>query len=50
MVIVLTSDYSNPFYLKGAKVILGGKRHSLGLTFYEPTVINDVNSDMRISR
>ncbi|RZB47700.1 Metal tolerance protein C2 isoform D [Glycine soja] len=34
---------------KGAKVILGGKRHSLGLTFYEPTVINDVNSDMRIS-
>ncbi|RZB97204.1 Succinate-semialdehyde dehydrogenase, mitochondrial isoform B [Glycine soja] len=35
---------------KGAKVILGGKRHSLGLTFYEPTVISDVNSDMHISR
>ncbi|KAL2972283.1 hypothetical protein AAZX31_15G246000 [Glycine max] len=35
---------------KGAKVILGGKRHSLGFTFYEPTVISDVNSDMRISR
>ncbi|XP_052206645.1 succinate-semialdehyde dehydrogenase, mitochondrial [Diospyros lotus] len=35
---------------KGAKVILGGKRHSLGMTFYEPTVITDVKSDMLISR
>ncbi|KAL1300097.1 hypothetical protein HN51_044782 [Arachis hypogaea] len=35
---------------KGAKVMLGGKRHSLGFTFYEPTVVGDVNSDMRISR
>ncbi|BAT93129.1 hypothetical protein VIGAN_07204000 [Vigna angularis var. angularis] len=35
---------------KGAKIILGGKRHSLGFTFYEPTVISDVNIDMRISR
>ncbi|PON60070.1 Succinylglutamate-semialdehyde dehydrogenase [Parasponia andersonii] len=35
---------------KGAKVILGGKRHSLGLTFYEPTVISDANNEMLISR
>ncbi|KAK1372394.1 Succinate-semialdehyde dehydrogenase [Heracleum sosnowskyi] len=35
---------------KGAKVLLGGKRHGLGFTFYEPTVIGDVNNDMRISR
>ncbi|XP_044506386.1 succinate-semialdehyde dehydrogenase, mitochondrial-like [Mangifera indica] len=35
---------------KGAKVLLGGKRHSLGMTFYEPTVISDVNSDMLVSR
>ncbi|KAL9321990.1 hypothetical protein ACSQ67_010043 [Phaseolus vulgaris] len=35
---------------KGAKVITGGKRHSLGFTFYEPTVITDVNNEMRISR
>ncbi|KAF7822463.1 succinate-semialdehyde dehydrogenase, mitochondrial [Senna tora] len=35
---------------KGAKVIHGGKRHSLGLTFYEPTVITDVNNEMLISR
>ncbi|KAI4323271.1 hypothetical protein L6164_022891 [Bauhinia variegata] len=35
---------------KGAKLILGGQRHSLGLTFYEPTVITDVKNEMRISR
>ncbi|GER52787.1 aldehyde dehydrogenase 5F1 [Striga asiatica] len=35
---------------KGAKVRIGGKRHSLGMTYYEPTVITEVNSDMRISR
>ncbi|XP_057453447.1 succinate-semialdehyde dehydrogenase, mitochondrial [Lotus japonicus] len=35
---------------KGAKVIIGGKRHSLGLTFYEPTIVSDVHNDMRISR
>ncbi|KAK3042667.1 hypothetical protein RJ639_000919 [Escallonia herrerae] len=35
---------------KGAKVLLGGKRHSLGMTFYEPTVISDVKNEMRISR
>ncbi|GMP64627.1 hypothetical protein CsSME_00025813 [Camellia sinensis var. sinensis] len=36
--------------LKGAKVLLGGKRHSLGMTFYEPTIITDVKSEMLISR
>ncbi|KAJ9183258.1 hypothetical protein P3X46_007139 [Hevea brasiliensis] len=35
---------------KGAKVLLGGKRHSLGMTFYEPTVIGDVKSEMILSR
>ncbi|XP_011628893.1 succinate-semialdehyde dehydrogenase, mitochondrial isoform X2 [Amborella trichopoda] len=35
---------------KGANVIVGGKRHSLGLTFYEPTVIGNVNTEMKISR
>ncbi|KAJ8633064.1 hypothetical protein MRB53_026400 [Persea americana] len=35
---------------KGAKVLLGGKRHSLGMTFYEPTVLTDVQSEMLISR
>ncbi|KAG7955130.1 hypothetical protein I3843_11G055200 [Carya illinoinensis] len=35
---------------KGAKVLLGGKRHGLGMTFYEPTVIADVKSGMLLSR
>lgn len=35
---------------KGAKVLLGGKRHKLGMTFYEPTIITDVKSEMLISR
>ncbi|KAL3627136.1 Succinate-semialdehyde dehydrogenase, mitochondrial [Castilleja foliolosa] len=35
---------------KGAKIRIGGKRHNLGMTFYEPTVITDVKSEMLISR
>ena len=35
---------------KGAKVITGGKRHALGGTFYEPTVLTDVSRDMILAR
>ncbi|GKV06804.1 hypothetical protein SLEP1_g18641 [Rubroshorea leprosula] len=35
---------------KGAKVLLGGKRHSLGLTFYEPTVVSDVKNEMLLAK
>ena len=35
---------------KGAKVLVGGKQHSLGYTFYEPTVLGDATSGMLISR
>jgi succinate-semialdehyde dehydrogenase/glutarate-semialdehyde dehydrogenase len=31
---------------KGATVIAGGKRSSLGRTFFEPTVVSDVTTDM----
>ena len=34
---------------KGARVITGGKRHALGGTFYEPTVLADVTPEMRIA-
>ena len=34
---------------KGAKVALGGKRHKLGRTFFEPTVITGLESSMRIA-
>jgi aldehyde dehydrogenase (NAD+) len=35
---------------KGAKVILGGKRHQRGGLFFEPTVIADVTPAMLVSR
>ncbi|CAJ0557546.1 unnamed protein product, partial [Mesorhabditis spiculigera] len=34
---------------KGGRVLLGGKRHALGATFFEPTVIADATSDMLIA-
>jgi succinate-semialdehyde dehydrogenase/glutarate-semialdehyde dehydrogenase len=35
---------------KGAKVLTGGRRHALGGTFYEPTVIAGVTPDMKCAR
>ena len=35
---------------QGARVMAGGKRHSLGGTFYEPTILADVTSDMRVAQ
>jgi succinate-semialdehyde dehydrogenase / glutarate-semialdehyde dehydrogenase len=35
---------------KGAKVALGGKRSALGGTFFEPTVLTDVTTDMIITK
>lgn len=34
---------------KGARVVLGGKRHALGHTFFEPTVLTGVTPDMKIT-
>jgi len=35
---------------KGAKLMLGGKRHSLGGLFFEPTILTGVTQAMRVSR
>jgi succinate-semialdehyde dehydrogenase/glutarate-semialdehyde dehydrogenase len=35
---------------KGATLVLGGKRHSLGGTFYEPTILTGVTSKMLVAR
>ena len=35
---------------KGARIVVGGKRHALGGTFFEPTIIADVTPDMLVSR
>jgi len=34
---------------KGAKVMLGGKRHALGGTYFEPTILTGVTSDMMVT-
>ncbi len=35
---------------KGARVIVGGKRHALGGSFFQPTVLADVTTDMVVTR
>jgi succinate-semialdehyde dehydrogenase/glutarate-semialdehyde dehydrogenase len=35
---------------KGARVLAGGKRHALGGTFFEPTVLADVTPEMAVAR
>ena len=35
---------------KGAKVIAGGSRHHLGGTFFQPTVLAEVNIDMKVTK
>ncbi len=35
---------------KGAKIAAGGKRHALGGTFYEPTVLINVSTGMMLAR
>src|SRR5690606_29177982 len=34
---------------QGAKVATGGQRHSLGGTFFQPTVLTQVSKDMRVA-
>jgi len=34
----------------GARVLLGGKQHALGRTFFEPTVLADVTPKMKVAR
>ncbi len=34
---------------KGGRVVLGGKQHSLGGTFFEPTVMVDMTTDMLVA-
>jgi succinate-semialdehyde dehydrogenase/glutarate-semialdehyde dehydrogenase len=35
---------------KGAHIVAGGKRHAMGGSFFEPTVLTDVTADMIITR
>ena len=35
---------------RGARLLLGGKRHHLGGSFFEPTILADVSADMMVAR
>lgn len=35
---------------KGASLVSGGKRHALGGSFFEPTLLRDVTRDMKVAR
>jgi succinate-semialdehyde dehydrogenase/glutarate-semialdehyde dehydrogenase len=35
---------------KGAKVVLGGKKHTLGGLFFEPTLLTEVTTAMKVTR
>ena len=43
-------DHVSDAVSKGARILLGGKRHSLGGTFFEPTVLANVTSTMKVAR
>ncbi|MEE2662358.1 MAG: NAD-dependent succinate-semialdehyde dehydrogenase, partial [Pseudomonadota bacterium] len=34
---------------QGAKIVSGGSRHELGGTFFEPTILSEVNTDMKVT-
>jgi succinate-semialdehyde dehydrogenase/glutarate-semialdehyde dehydrogenase len=35
---------------KGGKVVVGGKRHALGRSFFEPTIVTGVTPQMAVAR
>jgi succinate-semialdehyde dehydrogenase/glutarate-semialdehyde dehydrogenase len=43
-------DHIQDALSKGARVVVGGRRHALGGTFFEPTVLADVTTDMKVTR
>ena len=45
-----TEAYVADALAKGARLLTGGRRHSLGGLFFEPTVLADVTADMAIFR
>ncbi len=42
-------DHISDAVKKGATVLVGGKRHALGKTFFEPTLLTNVTTDMKIT-
>lgn len=43
-------EHINDAVSKGARIVLGGRRHQLGGTFFEPTIICNVTGDMLVAK
>jgi succinate-semialdehyde dehydrogenase/glutarate-semialdehyde dehydrogenase len=43
-------DHIRDALSKGARIVIGGERHSLGGTFFQPTVLADVTTEMKVTR
>ncbi|HYG86656.1 MAG TPA: NADP-dependent succinate-semialdehyde dehydrogenase [Azospirillum sp.] len=43
-------DHIRDAVSKGARVVAGGKRHALGGSFFEPTILADVTPAMKVAR
>ncbi|MCH9019222.1 MAG: NADP-dependent succinate-semialdehyde dehydrogenase [Proteobacteria bacterium] len=43
-------DHIEDALAKGARTLTGGKRHELGGSFFEPTVLADVDTQMKVAR
>jgi succinate-semialdehyde dehydrogenase / glutarate-semialdehyde dehydrogenase len=43
-------DHIRDAQQKGAKILVGGKRHPLGGRFFEPTILTDVTPQMAVAR
>src|SRR4030095_7574285 len=43
-------DHIRDAQQKGAKVLVGGKKHALGGRFFEPTILTDVTPQMAVAR
>jgi succinate-semialdehyde dehydrogenase / glutarate-semialdehyde dehydrogenase len=43
-------DHIRDALSKGARIVVGGERHSLGGTFFQPTVLADVTTEMKVTR
>ncbi len=46
----IVEDHVQDAVSKGGTVVTGGKRHALGGSFYEPTVVTGVTTDMKVAR
>lgn len=48
--VLKVEEHINDAVNKGARIALGGKRHALGGTFFQPTILCDVTPQMLVAR